>query len=93
MAVTAEQFKAKHPEFSNVDDSLVDNALEDAAVLCPDDVWGGLADQGTRYRAARQLALSPMGRDVKLVNKDGSTVYDEQINLLVQIVSSGGRVI
>lgn len=93
MAVTADQLKAAHPEFANVDDDLVNSAIQDAALLCPDTVWGDFADQGTRYRACRLLALSPMGRDVRLVNKDGSTVYDEQIELLVKIVSPGGRVI
>lgn len=93
MPVTAAEFKAAHPEFVNCTDDEVTAKLADAALLCPDAVWGDFADQGTRYRAARMLALSPMGRDVKLVNKDGSTVYDEQIDLLVSIVSSGGRVI
>lgn len=93
MAVTAAQFKAAHPEFANVLTPEVEAKLADAALLCPESVWGDFTDQGVRYRAARLLALAPMGRDVKLVNKDGSTIYDEQIDLLVKIVSSGGRVI
>lgn len=93
MAVTAAAFKAFHPEFVNVDDDLVTRKLADAATLCPSFVWGDFADNGTRLEAARALALSPPGRDLKLVSKDGETVYDIDLKRLRLIVASGGRVI
>lgn len=93
MAVTAASFKLAHPEFTNVDDDLVDLKLADAVTMCPDSVWGDFADNGVRLRTARALALQPSGRDLRLVNKDGSTVYDADLGRLVMIVASGGRVV
>lgn len=93
MAVTAASFKAAHPEFDNVDSDLVELKIADAEALCPESVWGDLADQGVRYRTARALALLPAGRDLKLANKDGSTVYDIDLGRLVLTVSAGGRVV
>lgn len=93
MAVTASSFKLAHPEFTNVDDDLITLKIADAEMRCPDAVWGDFADEGVRFRVARALALMPPGRDLRLVNKDGSTVYDMDIARLVLAVSSGARVV
>lgn len=93
MSVTAASFKARFPEFTNADDDLVDEVLTRASALCPESVWEDLADQGTELRAAIDLAKSPYARSADLVNKDGSTVYDDRLNELKRVVSSGGRVI
>jgi hypothetical protein len=93
MAVTAESFKLAHPEFANADDDLVELKIADAEDLCPSAVWGDFADSGVRFRTARALALLPASRDLRLVNKDGSTVYDADLARLVLTVASGGRVV
>jgi hypothetical protein len=93
MAVTAESFKLAHPEFTNVDDDLVTLKIADAEMLCPDSVWGDFADMGVCFRVARALALLPPGRDLRLVNKDGSTVYDADLARLTLTVASGGSVV
>lgn len=92
MAVSAEQFKNRFPEFINADDSLVEAVLEEAALLCPDAVWGDFTDQGVKLAAAQKLARQPTAREMAL-NPDGTTVYDQELELLRRIVSSGGRVI
>lgn len=93
MAVTAESFKARYPEFENASDDLVEETLARAVQLCPSAVWDDLADQGVEVKAAQLLALSPNARSMKLSSNDGSTVYDKEWETLRRIVSAGGRVI
>lgn len=93
MAVTAQTFKDAYPEFENLSDSWIAAKIADAEIACPSTVWGDFADQGVSLHVAQRLALSPTGRDLKLANDDGSTVYDAELKRLRLVVSSGGRVI
>ena len=52
-----------------------------------------LQSQGIGLRAAQSLALSPFGRELQMVLKDGSTAYDKRLDELINIVAIGGRVI
>lgn len=93
MAVTVNSFKAQYREFVNADDSMVQAYLTDAALLAPAAVWRTLADQYTGLKAAQALALSPFGREMKLVSKDGSTVYDGRIADLETRIVAGAMVL
>lgn len=90
---TAAAFKVEFPEFASADDTLVDAKLADAAARTGADVWGSKWEMGVKYKAARLLALSPFGRKMRLVNNDGSTVYDADIKAMVRSVTSGHRVV
>jgi len=93
VAVTAQTFKDAYPEFENLGDTYIETKITSAELLCPDAIWGDFADQGVMLRTAQQLALSPPGRDLKLVSDDGKTVYDAELMRLRTIVSSGNRLI
>lgn len=85
-------FVTQFPEFEGVETALLDAVLAAAALEVDVEVWGAKASQGIAYKAARKLALSPLGNTAKLVNKDGSTVYDRELDRLVRQVASGFRV-
>lgn len=90
MAVTATSFKTAFPEFANADNTLVAAVITRAAADCPADTWGDLTDRGVELVTAQALALSPNGRGTQLVNKDGSTVYDQRLIDLKRAVTLGG---
>lgn len=93
--ITVSNFLVEYPEFKDAPISLVQAKLQDALILTPCQVWsaGLLRKQGTFLHCARLLALSPFARHMKLVNKDGSTLYDSQLLKLKQTVTSGFRVL
>lgn len=91
--MTVADFKAAMPEFQDAPEPLVETALQDAAELCPESVWGEFTDNGIRYTAARRLALSPYARELALVGDDGRTVYDRDLEAYKRIVAIGPRVI
>lgn len=93
MAVTADSFRESYPEFTNLGDDVIEAKITDGELRCPSSVWGDFADTGVCLYVAQRLALSPWGRDLKLTNDDGSTVYDRELERLVRVVASGGRVI
>lgn len=93
MAVTAAQFKAEFAEFEGAPNALVQAKLDLALRRTPADVWGDQQDDGIKYLAAHLLALSPKGRELKLiVNRDGETTYGNQRREMENIVSCGFRV-
>lgn len=93
MAVDAASFKAAFPEFGNAPNALVDATIARASLVCPASVWGAFVDQGIELTTAQWLALSPFGRSVQLVNKDGSTAYDQRLADLMTAVAGGPRVL
>lgn len=93
MSLDAETFKINRPEFAAVDDPVVEAAITKATQLCPASRWGALRDQGIELRTAKALALSPFARNMALVSKDGSTVYDDELMMLIRSVAAGGVVI
>jgi len=93
VALDAETFKIQYPEFAQADDAVVEAAIDYATLRTPASVWGDNQNAGIGLRAAKKLALSPFARNMGLVAKDGSTVYDEELDELVQVVAVGGLVI
>ena len=92
-------FLERFPEFSktNVSNpSLVQDMLDDAALVIDPSTWGPLAGQGHGYLAAHMLALSPFGQQARLVldGKAGdSTTYQKHYERLMRLVGSGYRVL
>lgn len=91
--MTAAEFKVEFPEFSGAPDALVTAKLADATARLNPDVWGDRLSMGIKYMAARMLARAPNARAMKLVDKDGNTIYDEEYRTLMLSVSSGFRVV
>lgn len=92
--MTAAEFKAAFPEFSNTSNSLVESEIEVAEVMCPASVW---TDETKRTRGigltvAQSLALSPAGRSMELAS-DGATVYDARLDDLRRQVAGGPRAV
>jgi hypothetical protein len=55
------------------------------------DVWGEKHTVGVGYLTAQLLAKSPQAMAMKLVSKDGSTVYDEPLMTMKRSVTAGFR--
>jgi hypothetical protein len=74
-------FVASFPEFSTATETLVNAKLADADARTSSS-YGETREQRVFYLTARLLALSPFGRDMKLVSDDGSTAYDAEIDAM-----------
>ena len=58
MSTSLSQFRVRFPEFSAIDDSVVNFALNDAAALMDITKWGTRYDTGQAFLAAHYVALS-----------------------------------
>lgn len=81
MAVTIATFKAQYPEFALGGDAMLTAALAGVQVKVGSDGFGTEAerDQYVMLALGHALALSPMGRDARLVAKDGTTTYGARL--------------
>ncbi len=93
MAVTVEIFLESFPEFKTAKIETIKAKIADAVLQVDAKVWEAKTDLGVKYTAAHLLALSPFGRQAKLVSKDGSTTYGKHLDDLIMQVASGFRVI
>ena len=73
--LTVAQFRERFPEFLETDTSHVQAKLDEAWRRTPASVWGDTAQDAHGYLAAHLLALSPFGRDARMINEDGTTMY------------------
>jgi hypothetical protein len=90
VAVSLATFLVNYPEFTNAPSGMVQNALNDAYGLTPVGVWATYTDQGAQLRAAQAMAHSPFGVGLSLSRDDGTTIYDQRLSRLVQMVAAGG---
>ncbi len=93
MAVTVASFKVGFPEFIPAGDTLIANKLAAAVLQVDASVWGSKTDLGVELTTAHLLALSPLGQSARLVNKDGSTIYERRLVEMMAQVTSGYRVL
>ena len=93
MAVTVESFRDRFPEFKTASIESTKAALADARLQVDAAVYGKKTDLGVKYTAAHLLALSPFGRQAKMVTKLGTTTYQTHRDDLIAQVASGFRVI
>ncbi len=69
------EFRARFPEFDNVDDCLIERHVADAVAELDQGHLGKLYDACVCYLAAHRLTLSPLGQAARLAPKDGVTTY------------------
>lgn len=93
MALDVPSFLRAFPEFQDAPPPLVAAKLAYGMQLTPARIWGNLTEQGAFLYTARFLALSPYGRKIGLVRKDGKTNYDEDLTRCKRMVTSGYRVL
>jgi hypothetical protein len=90
--MTLAEFRALHAEYDRAGDALVQNALDEAELLSPSDVWGDFQAQGIRWEAAFILSVTPGSRDMAVGVKQDENPYKLMRARLVRIVSCGYRV-
>lgn len=91
MAVTYAEFIIRYPAFAGTDPVEAQSKIDAAVRNLPAATWGALFEDGVYLETARTLALSPTGNSAKLVNKDGSTVYDKDLDRMRADVAGGDR--
>jgi hypothetical protein len=90
--VTLSEFRVRFPEFSRLADPLVEDCLAEATRQTPEKVWGEKQVDGIKWLAAHLAALSPSSRDLKMVGKDGDSMYLTRRRQLESVVASGWRI-
>jgi hypothetical protein len=79
--MTTLSFLIRHPEFATAIVSysgLVDAALADAETAVSDS-WGIQRDQVVALTAAATLAVSPFGRNARMVDEKGWSTYSKRL--------------
>lgn len=90
--MTIAELRALAPEWDGAPDDVVQGAI-DAAEATIDSTWGAHLERGLVVLASRKLARSPFARDMRLVSREGVTVYDAEWFELCAIHGSGGSVV
>ena len=85
-------FRVRFPEFGQVDDSLVEAALDEAELELSTTIFRTQFDAAHGALTAHKLALSPYGQAARMVAKDGSTTYEKHFNKLKFQNAGGFRV-
>lgn len=91
MAVSAATFDARFPEFAGRPDALLTSVLAAATARCHSDTWGTGQNEGILYLTAHLLALSPFGREMRMVNRDGTTAYQGTYETILIGATAGRR--
>lgn len=90
--VSVGEFLVFAPEFGPADNALISAKLAEAERRCPAKTWGEETDlrvAGIKNKAAQLLARHPQARELRLVNEDGKTTWDEEIARLNRIAAAG----
>ncbi len=93
---TVAAFRLRYPEFGataaqGASDVLIQAALDDAAAICDECVYGDRHTQAIMFHAADDLARSPFARNMQLVDKSGETSYQGRAKQLMRIAAAGIR--
>ena len=89
--MTAAEFKALFPEFTNAPDALVTARLAWAEARTPIDIWGAYQAEGIGWYTAHFLALLPNAKDMRKGEKPGESMYLRERQRLGLVLSSGFR--
>ena len=73
MSVSVASFKVAFPEFLRAGDTMLEAQLAFAELQVSDLLFGDERDQAVMLRLADNLALSPWGRDARLVSENATT--------------------
>lgn len=88
--MTLDNFRIRYPEFRTASDTFVQAYLDDAAASLV-----GTASLGTAYDVAHGLAtahliaVSPAGKNARMVNDDGTTQYGKTLSELMRARVAG----
>ncbi len=82
MAVTEDDFIARFPEFEEAG-VTISVVLDEAVRRTDGDIFGNKTDDAVMYRAAHLLAISPFGQNARMVAKDGTTIYGNELEKLI----------
>lgn len=77
MAVTRASFLIAFPEFAQAGNALIDAQLAFAEASVSDAITP--RDQVVMLLTANNLALTPYGRDARMVGSDGVTTYNARL--------------
>lgn len=83
MAISLERFIGRYPEFSDAPPDTIEAALAESDRATSDSWLGGRRDDAVMLRTAHVASMSPWGRDARLMNKDGSTIYGRLLEELI----------
>lgn len=83
-------FKGYLPEFRNVPDSLIQDALDESLKMVDPELFEDVTVQATFYRAAHMLNLSGFGLNSKQTGTPGNSTYLEHYNRLRREVGAVG---
>lgn len=86
-----ERFVQLCPEFEGAKVDLLRRTLEQTAKRIDPNVWGVLQDEGHKLLTAHILSLSPFGKNAKMKNEDGRSVYEFQYKELRKQVWAKAR--
>jgi len=89
--MTLTQFRTRYPEFRTAPDSFVQAYLDDAAasLVGPSDQLGTAYDVAHGLATAHLIAVSPAGKNARMVNDDGTTQYGKTLSELMRARVSG----
>jgi len=83
--MTLTQFRTRYPEFRTAPDPFVQAYLDDAAnSLVGPDALGTAYDVAHGLATAHLIAVSPAGKNARMVNDDGTTQYGKTLSELMR---------
>jgi len=89
--VTVEEFMALHPQFAQASQVMIQQALNDAAPMVSESVFGPLYSLAVRMKACHILALEMYGQQASI--KGGETTqYEIKFQQLVRLKGPRGNV-
>lgn len=93
MAISASEFDTRFPEFAGRPDSLLADVLAEAGRSAASGSYHTEArrNDAIALYAAHLLAISPFGREMRLQNADGTTLYSKRLDRLQRIAAMGLR--
>jgi len=89
--VTVEEFMALHPQFAQAGQVMIQQALNEAAPMASESVFGPLYSLAVRMKACHILALEMYGQQASLTGGE-TTVYEKKFQQLVKIKGPRGAV-
>ncbi len=92
MAIDVATFVTRFPEFTSAASAEVTVVLAEAQRRVDQAVFDDKYEEAVFYKAAHLLAISPFGRNARMVSKAGTTTYHTAFNQLAREVTPGFRV-
>ena len=96
MATTVASVRATHREFLVEDhptDAEIQSAIDRAERLLDEDELEDLYDDAVDLKVCQLLARAPYGRDLRLMKNSMATIYDEDLNAILEPLGRSERVI